>query len=377
MLFELKKTCSITKARRGLINTEHGQIETPVFMPVGTRATVKTVTPLELSELGAQIMLSNTYHLMLRPGVEIINNAGGLHKFCAWKKPILTDSGGFQVFSLSKIRKIREDGVEFVSHINGQKKFLGPCESMEIQKTLGSDIVMAFDECTPYPVTRDEAVKSLNITLKWEKISREFKLNPWQNIFAIVQGSTFQDLREESAKKLIELDFDGYAIGGLSVGEPESAMMDCIRWTEPILPPNKPRYLMGVGMPRQIVQAVAEGIDMFDCVLPTRLARHCAAFVGNGNNISVKSAKFAKDLSPIDENCDCYACKNFSKSYIRYLLHVGEILGIRLLTIHNLHYYFKLMQTIREHIRNDSFAKFAIEFCKTDKQVLFIPDKSQ
>ncbi|HPN85322.1 MAG TPA: tRNA guanosine(34) transglycosylase Tgt [Victivallales bacterium] len=363
MFFKLEKKCNGSKARIGLIKTAHGDIETPVYMPVGTRATVKAVTPLELDELGAEIMLANTYHLYTRPGVEIIENAGGLHKFCGWNKPILTDSGGFQVFSLSKIRKIRPDGVEFASHIDGQKIFLGPRESMSIQKSLGSDIVMAFDECTPYPATHKEALKSLKVTHEWEKISREFPLHKEQKIFAIVQGSTFQDLREMSARELVNLDFDGYALGGLSVGEPEESMMECISWTEPLLPEGKPRYLMGVGMPKQIVRAVSEGIDMFDCVLPTRLARHGTAFIGNGDDIPIKAARYAKDLSPVDENCSCYTCKNFSKSYIRHLLNVGEMLGIRLLTIHNLHYYFNLMRNLRRHIREGSFANFAKSFC--------------
>ncbi len=278
MFFELKHECA-GKARRGVMRTPHGDIETPVFMPVGTRATVKTATPLELEQLGAEIMLANTYHLLTRPGVDVIENAGGLHKFCGWRKPILTDSGGFQVFSLSKIRKIRDGGVEFASHIDGSRIFLGPRESMSIQKSLGSDIVMAFDECTPYPATHAEAKKSMEATHEWEKISREFQLGEGQRIFAIVQGSTYEDLRRKSAEELVKLDFDGYALGGLSVGEPEEAMLECIRWTEAVLPKEKPRYLMGVGMPKQIVKAVAKGKDMFDFVLPTLLAIHCTAFV--------------------------------------------------------------------------------------------------
>jgi queuine tRNA-ribosyltransferase len=362
MFFELKNKCSETKARSGILRTSRGDVETPVFMPVGTRATVKTVTPLELEELGAQIMLANTYHLLIRPGIDVIKNAGGLHKFCGWHKPILTDSGGFQVFSLAKIRKIRKDGVEFSSHIDGSRIFLGPKESIGLQKELGVDIIMAFDECAPYPCSYDDALKSLNITTEWEKVSRDFPIGDDQKIFGIVQGSTFRELREKSASELVSLGFDGYAIGGLSVGEPEDIMFECIRWTEPLLPKTKPRYLMGSGMPKQIVKAVAEGIDMFDCVLPTRLARHGTAFINNGEDIPVKAARYYKDTSPIDENCACYACKNFSKSYIRHLLNVGEMLGIRLLTIHNLHFYFNLMSEIRKQIQKGTFANFAANY---------------
>jgi queuine tRNA-ribosyltransferase len=362
MFFELKNKCSETKARSGILRTSHGDVETPVFMPVGTRATVKTVTPLELEELGARIMLANTYHLLTRPGIDVIKNAGGLHKFCGWHKPILTDSGGFQVFSLAKIRKIGKDGVEFSSHIDGSRIFLGPGESIGIQKELGVDIIMAFDECAPYPCSYDDALKSLNITTEWEKASIDFPIGDDQKIFGIVQGSTFRELREKSASELVSLGFDGYAIGGLSVGEPEELMLECIRWTEPLLPEIKPRYLMGSGMPKQIVKAVAEGIDMFDCVLPTRLARHGTAFINNGEDIPVKAARYSKDTGPVDENCQCYACKNFSKSYIRHLLNVGEILGIRLLTIHNLHFYFNLMSEIRRQIQKGTFANFVAAY---------------
>ncbi|HPO90126.1 MAG TPA: tRNA guanosine(34) transglycosylase Tgt [Victivallales bacterium] len=368
MFFEIIDKCKDTKARRGKLRTIHGEIETPVYMPVGTRATVKTVTPAELKELGAEIMLANTYHLLTRPGIEIIENAGGLHNFCSWHKPILTDSGGFQVFSLSQIRKIREDGVEFASHIDGSRIILGPKQSMELQKKFGSDIVMAFDECTAYPATYEEAMNSMKLTHKWEKISREYKLNEGQKIFGIIQGSVYEELRIRSAVELVNMDFDGYALGGLSVGEPEEDMIKCIRWTEPIIPPNKPRYLMGVGMPKQIVKAVAEGIDMFDCVLPTRLARHGTAFIENGEDIPVKAAKYSRDLSPVDKNCNCYTCRNFSKSYIRHLLNVGEMLGIRLLTIHNLHFYFDLIRKIRKHISDGTFANFAKEYCKADNE---------
>lgn len=350
MSFELTGKCSRTKARTGIVSTPHGKFRTPVFMPVGTRGTVKAMSPAELTELGAEIILGNTYHLFLKPGMEIMSLAGGLHKFAAWDKPILTDSGGFQVFSLAGLRKIKKDGVEFSSHIDGTRFFLGPVESIKIQRTLGSDIVMAFDECTPYPCTFEEALKSLEITTRWEKISREQPLDPGQMMFGIVQGSVYKELREKSASELVSIGFDGYAIGGLSVGEPSADMMRCIDWTVPVLPEDQPRYLMGVGLPRQIAEAVSRGIDMFDCVIPTRLARHGTAFASDGSTIAIKAGRCAKDFSPIDENCTCYACRNFSRAYIRHLLNVGEILGVRLLSIHNLHFYINLMRRIREAI---------------------------
>jgi queuine tRNA-ribosyltransferase len=367
--FNINKKCEKTKARRGIIRTPHGEIETPAFMPVGTRATVKTVTPRELEDLGAQVMLTNTYHLLTRPGIEIIREAGGIHKFCSWHKPILSDSGGFQVFSLAKIRKIKETGVEFSSHIDGNKIFIGPRESIGIQKALGVDIMMAFDECAPYPCSYEEAASSLKKTTQWEKASRDFPINDNQKIFGIVQGSTFKDLREKSAEELVKLNFDGYAIGGVSVGEPENIMFDCVKWTEPILPQEKPRYLMGVGTPRQIVRAVSEGIDLFDCVLPTRLARHGTAFVGAGDDIPIKAARYSKDFSPVDENCQCYTCKNFSRAYIRHLLNVGEMLGIRLLSIHNLHFYFNLMTRIRESIKHGNFHDILQNFSTANSSV--------
>ena len=353
--YKILNKCKNTKARTGTLSTPHGDIQTPAFMPVGTRGTVKAMTPHEVEDLGADVILGNTYHLFLKPGTEIIQKAGGLHKFASWNKPILTDSGGYQVFSLSKLRKIKEHGVEFMSHIDGSKFFLGPKESIQIQRELGSDIVMAFDECTPYPCSHKDAEKSLKITLKWETESRDQPLADGQQIFGIVQGSTYQDLREQSAKDLSKLDFDGYAIGGLSVGEPEDEMMKAIDWTVPFLPEEKPHYLMGVGMPNQIKAAVAKGIDMFDCVIPTRLARHGSAFIENGMTIPVKAGRFSNDFSPVDTNCSCYCCKNFTKAYIRHLLNVGEILGIRLLTIHNLHYYLNMMREIRKEINNGTF----------------------
>ncbi len=360
--FEILKKDGSSQARNGIVRTSRGNIQTPVFMPVGTRATVKTMTPHELVDLNTEIILGNTYHLFLKPGTEIIEEAGGLHKFESWNKPILTDSGGFQVFSLSSLRKIKEDGVEFASHIDGSRFFLGPVESMNIQRILGSDIVMAFDECTPYPASYAEAAKSLKVTTRWERISAEQELKPEQQLFGIVQGSVYEDLRIQSATELVNIGFNGYAIGGLSVGEPEEDMMKCLEWVVPILPEDKPHYLMGVGTPKQIVEAVARGIDMFDCVIPTRLARHGSAFIYNGTTIPVKAGRYSKDFSPIDEKCNCYACKNFTKAYIRHLLNVNEILGMRLLTIHNLHYYINLMCEIRKSIENGTFCEFRKRF---------------
>jgi len=345
-----------------VLHTAHGDIQTPVFMPVGTRGTVKAMTPRELEELEAQIILGNTYHLFLRPGMEIIAKAGGLHRFADWHRPILTDSGGFQVFSLANLRKIEADGVRFASHIDGTRFFLGPVESMRIQRTLGSDIVMAFDECTPFPATHDQAEKSLAVTTRWERMSFEQELNPGQLRFAIIQGSIYRDLRLASARELAKIPFDGYAVGGLSVGEPEETMFECLDWLAPELPENKPHYLMGVGTPKQIVEGVARGIDMFDCVMPTRLARHGSAFVGTGETIPVKAGRYAQDFTPLEEGCGCYACRNFTKAYIRHLMNVGEILGIRLVTIHNIHYFMRLMRGIREAIDRGTFAEFRARF---------------
>ncbi len=364
MSFKLLEKCSRTQARRGCLTTPHGRIETPVFMPVGTRGSVKAMAPDELEELNTQIILGNTYHLFLRPGMDIIEQADGLHRFIGWDKPILTDSGGFQVFSLSALRKITDDGVHFASHIDGTRFFLGPKESMAIQRTLGSDIVMAFDECTPYPATVAAAEKSMRMTTCWERSCREQPLDNGQQLFGIVQGSVYRELREQSAQELVEIGFDGYAVGGLSVGEPEEMMMACLDWTTPHLPENKPRYLMGVGTPKQLVEAVTRGIDMFDCVIPTRLARHGSAFVADGTTIPIKGGRFAKDFSPIDENCHCPVCRKFTRAYIRHLLNVGEILGLRLVTIHNLYYYNNLMVRIRQALDNGTFEQLHAEFTR-------------
>ena len=356
--FTIRQKSTECSARLGSLETPHGTIQTPVFMPVGTRGTVKAMSPLELEELGAQVILGNTYHLFLKPGPELIEKAGGLHRFAAWNHPILTDSGGVQVFSLAKLRKMKYNGVEFASHIDGTKFFLGPVESAAIQRALGSDIVMAFDECTHYPCTHEEAEKSLEITLRWEEISRRQPLKDGQQMFGIVQGSVFRDLREKSAKILSGMDFNGYAIGGVSVGESEEEMIKAMDWTTHLLPEHKPRYLMGVGTPRQIYEGVKRGIDMFDCVMPTRLARHGTAFITGGGTIPVKAAKYREDFTPVDENCSCYACRNFTKAYIRHLLNVNEILGVRLLSIHNIAYFMGLMKSIRESIANGTFLQF-------------------
>ena len=359
-MFEVLSRCG--NARRGVLTTRRGTVQTPVFMPVGTRASVKAMSPAELEELGAEIILGNTYHLFLRPGMELMAKAGGLHRFSSWKRSILTDSGGFQVFSLATLRKMEPDGVRFASHIDGTRFFLGPRESMAIQRTLDSDIVMAFDECTPYPATFEQAEKSLAVTTRWERMSREQPLNDGQIRFGIVQGSVYPELRKRAAESLVEIGFDGYAIGGVSVGESEPEMMLAVDAAAPHLPDNAPRYLMGVGTPRQIVESVARGVDMFDCVMPTRLGRHGSAFVGGGGTIPVKAGRYADDFTPIDPECSCYACRNFTRAYIRHLFNVGEILGVRLVTLHNLHYFLNLMRRIRASIENGMFEELRKEF---------------
>lgn len=359
-MFEVLSRCG--NARRGVLTTRRGTVQTPVFMPVGTRASVKAMSPAELEELGAEIILGNTYHLFLRPGMELMAKAGGLHRFSSWKRSILTDSGGFQVFSLATLRKMEPDGVRFASHIDGTRFFLGPRESMAIQRTLDSDIVMAFDECTPYPATFEQAEKSLAVTTRWERMSREQPLNDGQIRFGIVQGSVYPELRKRAAESLVEIGFDGYAIGGVSVGESEPEMMLAVDAAAPHLPDNAPRYLMGVGTPRQIVESVARGVDMFDCVMPTRLGRHGSAFVGGGGTIPVKAGRYADDFTPIDPECSCYACRNFTKAYIRHLFNVGELLGVRLVTLHNLHYFLNLMRRIRASIENGTFEELRKEF---------------
>lgn len=361
MCFELLKKDTQTMARRGVLTTAHGTIQTPIFMPVGTVGSVKTMTPKELKEENAQIILGNTYHLNLRPGMEIMEKAGGLHRFMGWDRPILTDSGGYQVFSLSKLRKITKDGVHFQSHIDGSPLFIGPRESMNIQRIIGSDIAMLFDECVPYPATWQEVKKSLDLTLHWAQICKEQPRAPGQLYFGIIQGGFYKDLRELATKELTAMDFDGYSIGGMSVGEPEEDMFNALDWAVPLMPEHKPRYLMGVGTPLQLVEGVARGIDMFDCVLPTRVARNGTAYTRDGT-LPVKAGRYKDDFRPIEQGCQCYSCRNFSRAYIRHLLNAGEILGARLMTIHNIHFYLTLMSEIRQHIENGDFNEFRLDF---------------
>lgn len=360
--FELLKESKDSMARLGKIKTPHGEIETPIFMPVGTIATVKAMTPEELKDIGSQIILSNTYHLYLKPGHELVKEAGGLHKFMNWDKPILTDSGGFQVFSLGDLRKIEEEGVEFRSHIDGSKHFISPEKSIEIQNALGSDIMMCFDECAPYPSKYDYVKHSMERTTRWAKRCKEYHKD-WdkQGLFGIVQGGMYKDLRKQSAEELIELDFPGYAVGGLSVGEPRDLMCDVLEHTTPFLPKDKPRYLMGVGTPDYLFEAVIRGIDMADCVLPTRIGRNGTVLTSRGKLV-IKNAKYKKDFSPLDPECDCYACKNYSRAYIRHLFNVNEILGARLATTHNLYFLIKLMENIRSAIREDRILEYKREF---------------
>lgn len=363
--FEVLKVDKKTGARLGVIHLPHGDIETPVFMPVGTQATVKTLTPEELeNEVKASIILSNTYHLYLRPGHDLIREAGGLHKFMNWDRNILTDSGGFQVFSLNSLRKITEEGVEFRSHLNGSKHFISPEKSMEIQNYLGSDIMMCFDECAPYPSSYDYVKKSMERTTRWAKRCKDYHKNTEnQALFGIVQGGMFKDLREESAKQLIDLDFPGYAVGGLSVGEPKEIMVDILNHTVPLLPENKPRYLMGVGTPDYLIEAVLSGIDMCDCVLPTRIARNGTALTSHGKLV-VRNAEYANDFTKLDPECDCYTCRNYTRGYIRHLIKCNEVLGARLLSIHNLRFLTKLMENVREAIKEDRLLEFKEEFYK-------------
>ncbi len=360
-MFELLKTDSSSKARRGRLTTAHGVIETPVFMPVGTQGSVKALDPRELLEMETKIILGNTYHLNIRPGLEIIKAAGGLHKFINWKLPILTDSGGFQVFSLAKIRKIKPHGVEFRSHLDGSPLFLGPKEAMEIQRILGSDIAMCFDECPPHGCTSKELHGAVERTVRWAKECREQPRADGQMVFGIVQGANNPGLRETCAKHITALDFDGYAIGGVSVGEPEHEMMQAVEMTEPFLPANKARYAMGLGTPAQLVELVARGVDMFDCVLPTRVARNGTAFTRKGT-YNVKGGAVKADFRPIEEGCDCFACKHFTRAYIRHLLNVNEILGLRMVSVHNSHMYLDVMSDIRKHIAEGTFGEFRREF---------------
>lgn len=359
--FTVAKECGRSRARLGRLQTTHGVVETPVFMPVGTQATVKTMTPHELADLGVEIILSNTYHLYLRPGREVVAEAGGLHGFMNWPRPILTDSGGFQVFSLGPLRTISEEGVKFRSHLDGSPHFISPEKSIQIQMELGADIIMAFDECAPYPADWAYVKKSKDLTTRWAKRCREAHTREDQALFGIVQGGTYGDLRRESALELIDLDFPGYGIGGLSVGEPKELMYEVLEDLIPVMPRNKPRYLMGVGSPDCLIEGVLRGIDMFDCVWPTRLARHGMVITRRGN-LPIRNLPYARDFSPIEEGCECYTCQNFSRAYIRHLIKANEILGLRLTTIHNLHFLTRLMQEIRAAIAADSLPEFAREF---------------
>ncbi|MCB9210583.1 MAG: tRNA guanosine(34) transglycosylase Tgt [Ignavibacteriales bacterium] len=364
MNFKIVNKDKHTKARAGYFETDHGIIETPRFMPVGTQGTVKAVSQRILKdEIKAPIILGNTYHLYLRPGMEILEAAGGLHKFMNWDNAILTDSGGFQIFSLAELRKLKSDGVEFKSHLDGSKHFFSPEKVIEIERTIGSDIMMVLDECTPYPCDYDYAVKSTQLTSDWAILNKEAfdkskpKYGHNQYLFGIVQGSVYKDLREKSAKDLIKLDFDGYAIGGLAVGEPTQEMYEMTNFTTDFLPENKPRYLMGVGRPENILEAIERGIDMFDCVMPTRNARNAYLFTSNGI-VSMRNSSFKNDFSPLDENCNCYTCTNFTKAYLRHLFTAREILALELASIHNLTFYLNLTNTAREKIIEGSFIEW-------------------
>src|SRR6266536_3540122 len=394
--FELLTSDRGQKARRGRLMTTHGVVDTPAFMPIGTQGTVKAVTPRELREMNAQIILGNTYHLFVRPGLDVIKHFGGLHNFISWDGPILTDSGGYQIFSLGNLRKITEEGVEFQNHIDGARAFISPEIAMEIQAGLGGDIAMALDECVPYPCEYDYAAQSAKMTTRWAKRCKEGReqnaqrptLNAQRStdgvasavsaesgadalgtahttarqlLFGIVQGATFGDLRKQSAQAIVDLDFDGYAIGGVSVGEPEEEMMRAVESAEPFLPKNKLRYAMGLGTPPQLLEMIARGIDLFDCVLPTRLARNGVAFTASGT-INLKNAEFAFDKKPIEEDCSCPSCREFARGYVRHLIKAEEILGLRLITLHNLHFYLDLMRQAREQIENQKFDEFLKSF---------------
>jgi queuine tRNA-ribosyltransferase len=359
MDFKLKTTDG--HARRGQLTFARGIVETPIFMPVGTYGSVKSLTPEDLTELGAQIILGNTFHLMLRPGMDVMKAHGDLHDFMRWQKPILTDSGGFQVFSLGALRKISEQGVTFKSPVNGSKIFMGPEESMQVQRDLGSDIVMIFDECTPYPATYQEAADSMRLSLRWAERSKRAHEGNSSALFGIVQGGMYPQLREESIAGLTGIGFDGYAIGGLSVGEPKHEMLATLDAIHRKMPVDKPRYLMGVGTPEDLVEGVRRGIDMFDCVMPTRNARNGHLFTRNGV-IKIRNQQYQFDTRPLDENCSCYTCRNYSRSYLKHLDKCKEMLGSRLNTIHNLHYYLELMQGLRDAIETHGFDEFTNNF---------------
>lgn len=349
------------KARLGRLITSHGEIETPCFMPVGTQGTVKTLSPKELEDSGAQVILSNTYHLSLRPGTEVIKKAGGLHKFMSWSKPILTDSGGYQIFSLAFLRKVNEDGVEFQSYADGSKHFLIPEDVIGIQNDLDSDIIMPLDECVHYPCARDYAEMAMKRTINWAKRSKTAFSKKNRLLFSIVQGATYEDLRRECTEHLVDMDFDGYAIGGVSVGEPKNLRYNIVNFVANLLPQNKPHYLMGVGLPQDIIEAVESGIDMFDCVVPTRYGRNGTAFTTEGK-LTIRNSPYIEDFRPLDEKCSCYTCKNFSRAYLRHLFNSQELLGSRLVSLHNVYFFLELMRKIREAISQDRFNEFKKEF---------------
>ena len=360
--YELLHEEKHTGARLGRLHTPRGVIDTPVFMPVGTQATVKTLSPEELDSMGAQIILGNTYHLWLQPGDDIIKEAGGLHQFMRWEKPILTDSGGFQVFSLSKFRKITEEGVHFRHHRSGEKLFLSPEKALDIQNNLGSAIIMSFDECVELPTSHEYAKQSVERTLRWaERGLKAHKHPDRQALFGIVQGADFEDLRRLSAEELIKMDFPGYSIGGLSVGEPKEVMYRVLDFTTPLLPKDKPRYLMGVGSPDALIEGVIRGVDMFDCVLPTRIARHGTAMTSEGR-VVIRNKQYEREFTPLDPECDCYTCKNYTRAYIRHLLKAGETFGQRLVSYHNLYFLIKLMEKMRKAIKEDRLLDFKEEF---------------
>jgi len=359
--FTIEKKCKDTLGRTGALRTPHGEVKTPVFMPVGTQATVKALTPDQVKEAGAEILLANTYHLYMRPGHELVREAGGLHKFMNWDRPILTDSGGFQVFSLGALRKVTEEGVLFASHLDGSRHMLTPEKAMEIEQALGADIIMAFDECSPWPAEYDSVAAAMERTHRWAQRCKDAKTRDDQVLFGIVQGGTFADLRRESAKVIGSIDFPGNAIGGLSVGEPKPLMNEMLDVTVPLLSENKPRYLMGVGSFDCFVDGVARGVDMFDCVLQTRMARNGTALMRTGRLV-VRNAQYARDFRPIEEGCTCYACRHFTRAYIRHLVKAGEILGATLLTIHNIHTSVQFMKEIRRAIEEDRFLAFKNEF---------------
>lgn len=361
--YELLHVDKNSGARRGVIHTPHGDIQTPIFMPVGTQATVKSMTPEELKENGAQIILANTYHLHFRPGDELVKEAGQLHNFMKWDRPILTDSGGFQVFSLAKLRKIHEEGVEFRSELDGSKHFLTPESVMKIEENLGADIIMAFDECCPYPSSYEYTKQSMERTTRWAERCKNAHTTENQALFGIIQGGFYEDLRKKSAEDLIKLDFPGYAIGGISVGEPKEEFLKMLRYTAPLMPADKPRYLMGVGTPDYLIEAALSGIDMCDCVLPTRIARNGTAMTSHGK-VVVRNATYEHDYRPVDEECDCYCCRNYTRAYIRHLIKCKEILGVRLLSIHNIKFLTNLMERVRIEIENDNLLEFSKEFYK-------------